>query len=279
MPLNDDHIRLNHFSDHFKEPYFRTAMEQHVRAYHAHFGERLLAVYVWGSVHRNEAVRGLSDLDLHAFIADAFHEADEAWYGQARAAMDREFPGLASLTRPLPAKLLGEGAAGATPDSSGPARAIARSLSFRLRYDATRIWGSELGTETIIPVPDREFARGAFEAVRDLARFAAGRDRQNKTDFELPVEPVPRLRKLARLAVLGAGYWLMANGRFASFKGTEVLPLLKNELPEWRLFLETTERLYILPPRASSEEIEDYQAHLLSWLDWVDLSFRKENHV
>lgn len=264
MPPGDGPINLNAFSC----PHFRAAVSHHVEVYRAYFGERLLAVYVWGSVHRNEAVWGVSDLDLHAFIADAGREAaDAAWYESARGEMDAQFPHLAALSRPLPASLLDEGA---RPDASPQARAAGRAFGFRLRYDATRVWGRELVSGAIVPLPDKEFARAAFPAARDLARFAAGRDDQNKTDFDLPNLPLPRLRKLARLAVLGGGYLLMAKGEFRSFKGSDVLPSLLNALPDWKPFLEQTAGLYVLPPAAAPEHIVEYLARLTPWMDWVD---------
>ncbi len=241
-------------------PYFREAVTHHVEAYRSHFGNRLLAVYVWGSVHRNEAVRGISDLDLHAFIADTFSATEEEWYRQARVDINKQFPDLAGLSRPLPANLLSEGT---------PSPAMARAFGFRLHYDATRVWGDELVTASIVPIPNLEFARGPFEAVRDLARFAAGQDEENRTDFALPGEPLLRLRKLARLAVLGGAYLQMAHGSFRSFRGSDVLPALKNDLPEWEPFLEETEQRYILPKHGTQEEVDKYLISLMLWLDYV----------
>lgn len=254
MPTPDEPVNLGAFS----EPYFQDAVGRHVAVYRAHFGERLLALYVWGSVHRNEAVRGFSDLDLHAFLAGTGKETDAAWYRQARTELDSEFPGLGGLSRPLPASVL-------RPDAPS-----ARAFGFRLRYDATRVWGRELVSDAIVPQPDRAFARGSFESARDLARFAAGLDDQNKTDFDLPQAPLPRLRKLARLAVLGGGCLLMARGQFHSFKGTDTLLRLMGALPDWQPFLTQTERLYVLPTAASPEQVGDYATVLASWMDWVN---------
>lgn len=95
-------------------------------------------------------------------------------------------------------------------------------------------------------------------------------DSQNDTDFELPQAPQARLRKLARLGVLGAGYLLMAQGQFRSFKGIEVLPPLEEDLPEWAPFLRETERFYIAPPDVLAKENVEYQSHLLLWLEQVN---------
>ena len=53
------------------EEFFRGAIRRHVSEYYTVFGHRLVSVYVWGSVHLNEAVPEVSDLDLHPFIKDA----------------------------------------------------------------------------------------------------------------------------------------------------------------------------------------------------------------
>src|SRR5829696_7254529 len=78
--------------DHFESEFFRRAIRRNVQEYVAHFGERLVAIYVVGSVHRNEAVPGVSDLDIYAVIADAFSETDQEWWQQEDPGeLEREF--------------------------------------------------------------------------------------------------------------------------------------------------------------------------------------------
>jgi predicted nucleotidyltransferase len=245
--------------DAFPEPYFRQAIQQHIQAYRAYLGSRLLAVYVWGSVHRNEAVAEVSDLDLHAFISDSFslHE---------RQTLEQQFPRLAWLTPPLPIRLLQQGL---PPDADETSRTRTQALYVRLRYDATLVWGASLLTARDDLEPNRTFARLSFASVRDCLRYAVGLDKQNKSDFTLPTEAALRLRKLARLAVLGGGYLLMARGDFRSFQGTDVLPALRCDLPQWSPFLETTERLYIMPANSAVQEVRDYEQRMLAWVDWL----------
>ena len=40
----------------FDDQYFVQLIQHHILEYHAHFAERLISIYVWGSVHRNEAI-------------------------------------------------------------------------------------------------------------------------------------------------------------------------------------------------------------------------------
>lgn len=244
---------------------FQAAIARHVETYHDHFGPRLRAVYVWGSVHRGEAIRGVSDLDLHAFITDGRTSDDEVWFTRARAALDAEFPGLAGVSRPFSESVLLDGA---RPNADERTRTIAQSLGFRLRYDATRIWGREIVPDAVVPTPNAAFGRGPFEAVRNLARFAARVEPENKTDFDLPAEPGLRLRKVARLAVLGGGYLLMARGQFRSFRGADVLSVL-HTLPQWADFLTETERWYLNPATDAAERIEAYQKRLVDWVEYV----------
>ena len=89
--------------------------------------------------------------------------------------------------------------------------------------------------------------------------YAAGLEAKNKTDFRLPEVLPHRLRKLARLAVLGGAYLLIGDGELYSFKGADVFPLLKARFPQWRAFLNETEALYIFPdPSTADSKISDY---------------------
>ncbi len=247
------------------DPFFRDAARQHVAEYVRHFGDRLVAVYVWGSVHRGEAVPGVSDLDLHAFIRDTPSPADEEWFQRERHGLEARFPETKGLSRPLPvASLL----AGIQDGATVPERAFLRALGFRLCHDATLLWGiNPLPDLAALPAFDAEFGRQSFESARDLARFAAGRATVNETDFDLPDEPGVRLRKLARLAVLGGGWYLVANGRLLSLCGADVLPATRSELPEWDAFLDETARLYVLPlgDEEASLVLASYTIEVARW--------------
>jgi len=113
-------------------------------------------------------------------------------------------------------------------------------------------------------------ARYIFEPVLMLARYASGLEANNNTDFEFPADPSRKLRKLARLAVLGGACLLMAQGRFASYKGTDVIPLLHADYPEWTQFLERTTSLYIALTSTTPAEIHPYSLELVAWLEWIN---------
>lgn len=249
------------------DPFFRAAVAAHVAEYVRHFGERLAAVYVWGSVHRGEAVPGVSDLDLHAFIRGELSPADESWFQTERHTLDARFPETRGLNRPLPlSALLG----GLRDDASPAEQRFKQSLGFRLLHDATLVWGRNLlpGPE-VLPPFDRAFAAGSFEGARDLMRFAAGADAENRTDFALPDAPALRLRKLARLAVIAGGWYLVGEARLRSLHGADVLPLLRERFPAWAALLNETERLYIVPASAeqAAARLDGYTDEGARWVD------------
>lgn len=255
-------INLHCFQEEFWE-----AIRRHVHGYCAHFGERLVAIYVFGSVHRNEAVFGISDLDLHPFITGTLDETDEEWFQRVGDQLDREFPVTCGLCRPhsVEARLL----KGMQPEVDENARAWSRAVLFRLCYDATLAWGRDVIEGLPIPPPDRLWARGHFQSSWDLTRYAAGSEKENRTDFDLPDEPSLRLRKLARLAVIGGAYLLMACGEFRSYRGADVIPSLDKRFPQWSTFLNETRALYIRHVSPTAEQVSAYLSKLVTWMDWI----------
>jgi predicted nucleotidyltransferase len=240
--------------DAIKEAVFRNAARRLVDEYRAHFGDRLVATYVWGSVHRGEAVPGVSDLDLFHFITDAMRPADQEWRLRLRRQLEGDEVALGGATGAHPVDIL----------LANPSPAL-----FRLRYDATLVWGRDLTEGLDIPTPDRWWAVMQFQSPWALTRYAAGIEPENKTDFRLPEDPSLRLRKLARLGVLGGACRLMALGRFYTYRGREVLPTLEALFPQWEPFLRETERRYIHPAAPGAEQVADYLSKLVVWMDWV----------
>ncbi len=249
----DRFVNLDSIADGF----FRDAVVGHVSVYCEVFAERLVSVYVWGSVHRNEAVPEVSDLDLHPFILDSVTDADRFQLRDSEASLQEEFLATHGLVTPRSVDRVSE-------------------VATRLRYDATLVWGEDLIKGMEIPPPDPV---GAFRDPRELVRYAAGLREENTTDFSLPDEPSLRLRKLGRLAVLGGGYLLMASGGGYSLKGSEVLPLLEEVSPDWRGFLRKTSEIYVHPVQPSESEVDEYLSQLVEWMEWIEDQLQDESAV
>lgn len=251
----------------FSEEFFREAIQYHAYEYWVYFQNRLVAIYVGGSVHRNEAVPGISDLDLYPFIIDAFNDADREWFSQAEHRVELKHASANGLCPPCS---VGEVLDGLRSPVDEIAYIRSQAWVHRLRYDTTLVFGNDLIAGLCIPHMDKNEARDYFQCVLDLVRYAAGLEAENKTDFRLPQTPPLRLRKLARLAVLGGAYLLIGYGELYSFKGTDVLSLLRTRFPDWRAFLNETEALCISPdPSATDSKISVYLSQLVPWVDWV----------
>ena len=265
MKINtsDKYKNLNLFDD----QYFVQLIQHHVLEYQAHFEERLIAIYVWGSVHRNEAIQGVSDLDLHPFIQGPLKKIDHQWCRKTQERLDRKFPRARGLCLPRSIDdVLLSGQPGANKDLWSRHQAF----GFRLHYDATLVWGRDLTGEFELPTFTPSRAREYFQPVLDLTRYAAGLKKENTTDFSLPNETQQKLRKLARLGVLGGAYLLMAQGRFRSLKGVDTIPVLKASYPQWTDFLDETRELYIHLTRSSNERVSIYLSRLVKWMDWIE---------
>ena len=263
MPKQHSHVP---HVDQIVNPFFQEALRVHVEKYVAQFGDGLAAVYVWGSVYRNEAVPGVSDLDLDVFVNDPLTEADEVWYNRMRDILAQSYPGTNALVRP---RVAGSVLQGLEPQASEWERLLTQAYAFRLSYDAALVWGCNLLPGLSPPVPDRFWVRESLESVRALVRYAARLEAVNRSDFDLPHDEALRLRKFARLGVLAGAHLLMAQGVFTSFRGDVVLPKLRYPYPEWYPFLEETAALYIHPVPTSEQRSSAYLALLVEWVDWV----------
>ncbi|MBV9849022.1 MAG: hypothetical protein JO250_04960 [Armatimonadetes bacterium] len=267
-----------------------------------HYGDRLVSVYVYGSVHRNEALTGpshVSDLDAVVFLTDAMSQEDRDWRSNINDRLLAEFPGpqrgwvppAFPLSRAFPPGLpsdppereatisqaLTDVLRGVKPDAAAAALVRQCASVYLLRYDSTRVWGRDLLADLDAPAPDRLWARTGLQQPWDLARHAAGLaparltayTAENVTEYPLPADAALRLRKLARLGVLGGAYLLMGRGQFRSFAGADVLPPLMAQFPEWTSLLSETERLYVSLSVATSKDVSSYLTLLIPWMDHI----------
>jgi hypothetical protein len=266
---------------------FESAVREAVAVYLEIYGATLLAVCVTGSVHRGEAVLGLSDLDMSAWVSvPAPPEAHERFYQATKARLARWAPATSGVVRARTADWLAaawpEGSeemrartllrwcrareAGVQPDADVLQRVPYEGCAFAFRYDATRVYGEDHLADLRVPEPDAMFARlfvhGPLETVRLVSSG------QEHREFPLPNEPVARLRKLGRLAVLLGACVLMACGRFRSLRGADVLPALDRCAPRWSAFLQDTTRCYVrvLP---DAPEYASYLASLVEFAEWA----------
>ena len=103
-------------------------------------------------------------------------------------------------------------------------------------------------------------------------RAGSSRTGGEGADFDLPAESSLRLRKLARLGVLGGACLLMGLGRFESYRGVHILPTLQSLLTDWRSFLEEIRERYVVPYEdVTAADTERYLERVLAWVDHVGM--------
>ena len=190
--------------------------------------------------------------------------------------MNESYPHTAALVLPRLAETVLQGLA---PQASERERIVTQAYLFRLTYDAKLVWGTDLLHGVRPAVLSRYWNRASLESVRALVRYTAGLEQENCTDFDLPEDEALRLRKLARLAVLSGAHLLMAQGNFASFRGTDILPELQRQLPDWSHFLEETRALYIVPLPSPYQRLSAYLPLVVEWIEWVTGQIESDAHA
>lgn len=271
---------------------FRPMVREALALYQDLYGPTLVSVYVMGSVARDEAIPGRSDLDMGAFVSTPLpRDARQAFEDAERRRLARFAHAGDGVGRP---RVLGESlAAGQSglsprelvrdalryvlePQASGPsggicqARARYVTLAFALRYEVEGVYGPAPASLLACrpqPEPDALFARFFLHTPLETVRLAA--QGSWHPEFSLPASPEGRLRKLGRLAVLLCAGLLMARAEFRSLRGRDVLPGAEQVVPGWSPFLHDTARLYHRVQPGAPDESQ-YLPTLVAFAAWVE---------
>jgi len=183
----------------------------------AHYAGRLVSVYVHGSVHRGEAVPGISDLDMCVFITDGYSPQDADWRRQINERLDEELRPSSAGWMPHSIKVdallpnedpsehdenrirnaLHEIMRGTRPNKEGSILLRKRGGAYLLRYDATVVWGRDLTRDIVCSHTRRTLGAGCVSVPVDVVRHAAGLEvaritaftNENVTEWPLPDDP------------------------------------------------------------------------------------------
>jgi hypothetical protein len=236
-----------HSLDYFRSVFFRNAIRDHVQEYSAYYGQRLSAVYIRGSVHRNEGVVGVSDLDLLVFIWDEFSPDDQAYWDANRSKLEGDYPGTQGL---------------------GYACSVDRMkrnslLLSQLKHDATLVFGRDHVAGMDLPRPDY------FPRLWLLVRWLAGLDSENRSESAVPTEAPLRLHRLARMSVTAAAGLLRATGELTSYRCRDVVPTAQRKCPQFGPILRKTILHHDRVLQTTSTATKDFEAEFLAWTAWV----------
>ena len=235
-------INLSHFASEF----FRNAIRAHVVEYAGYYEGRLAAIYIRGSVHRNEAIPGISDLDIIPFIWDEFTEDDRSYWSSVRDKLEPKYPGT-KLGWACPV---------------GTMRTV-EPLHSELKHDATLVFGTDMVAELDPPMPDY------FQGVWQLAQFLSGVDGGDRSHSSIPAAPERKLRKLSRLTIMAAAGLLLAQEDLRSYQAAHVLPKALEHCPGFRELLNEAGRHHDTIAPTTAEAVDDFQARFLAFTAWV----------
>lgn len=70
---------------------FQIAVDEVTKKCRDYFSNRLVAIYLTGSVGTNEAIAGESDLDYWGFISDELNEDDKLWVNNTSLETDDKY--------------------------------------------------------------------------------------------------------------------------------------------------------------------------------------------
>lgn len=245
---------------------FQPAMEEYVERLQAYYGPRLLSIYLAGSVAREEAVPGLSDLNLICVFGEAGKdpEAEEAWYWETTRAMEARYPDLA---RPDPdavftfTPLLLEDACPQEPPPDP------RDEVLELQWGGRLLWGEEVRDwMPSCPVPRlrsaREWAARAARAVNApggslLAQRCSGQEQLRLAGH--------RVAKAALTCCLAVG---VAEGQGFTLLSRSIVERFAERHPDWAEWAPEFARSFQEPP-ATPEEFDALLEATRVLVDWT----------
>lgn len=178
-----------------------------------YFVERLLAIYLHGSIAMGDAVPYVSDLDCYIVISGELADEDKRYLEQLESRLQQKYPVINGVHL-----------------SAHSVRVLREDqfARFVLRYNAVLYWGNDIvkelekdGAERL--EPNVETAKGRLAFARRCFAQALNHEQPLCTG-KIPAEPCYAARKYARYFVIVEGaYFLMSQNQFESFKKEDVL--------------------------------------------------------
>ncbi|MCE5323752.1 hypothetical protein LLG46_10620 [bacterium] len=216
---------------------FRPGIERALGLCRLRFGDRLKTVVLGGSVAFDEALAGVSDMDWFAFTTDEPTEADLRWQVKTKQMLERDYPVVSEFSLGV-----------------FPVEHLRKQDSWRfiIKYNSIRLHGADIIAELekegiTTPPPSIELLKSRICWTEPMWQCACGGKIPDKL-FKTPDDPFLASRKIARYFVLLEGaYLLMLDGRFVSFRQSDVLDGLRMAYPEWKMIYDLTHRVSNAP--------------------------------
>ncbi|MCG8482947.1 MAG: hypothetical protein MJA31_06525 [Clostridia bacterium] len=220
---------------------YKTVVDEVTRRCSDYFADRLQSIYVTGSIINNEAIINESDLDYWGFIADDVTNDDKAWLLETEKDIADKFQILNGVHINI---------------KSFEYLKKDKFCRFMLKYNSLRYKGHDLiseiesqGTEAYLP--DKTIAKYRLKFAKKCLEDAL-KNKCPQCLEEIPKNTYFAARKFARYFVLVEGvYFLMAKGKFESYKQELVLKQLRENSTGFESILDLTLRILKNPEEAN----------------------------
>ena len=196
---------------------FKAVIQTMITKCENYFQNRLVAIYLNGSIHNNEAVMGVSDIDAWVIIGEKLNDIDKNWVEENEKHLDTNFDVVKGVHFNL------------TSISQFKENTFAR---FALKYNASLIYGKDIIKEienagAVKFLPNKAMAKGRLDfAIKCFEDALTGRCPACLD--EIPTNTYFASRKFARYFIIVEGvYFLMSKGVFETYKKERVLEQLK----------------------------------------------------
>jgi len=237
---------------------FRDAVEEITQACFAYFSDRLLAIYITGSITTNEAIINESDLDYFGVISTDLSEEDKEWLLENEKLFDKKFNIFNGVHLNI---------------KSADFFKRDKFSRFILRYNSLLYRGSDIIAEIDDSCND-SYSTDKYTAKIRLAfaRRCFGDALKNTCPDcldKIPKDTYLAARKFARYFVLVEGvYYLMSRGLFKSFKRDEVMKLLKDNITGYDEVLNLSHEIMIDPHKVRMDH-KTYIHKVRTLVEWM----------
>lgn len=223
-----------------------------------YFAEKLLAMYLHGSIAMGDAIPYVSDLDYYIIVSEEPGYEDKQWLEQ----MENELQQKHSIVNGI--HLSVHSIKDLTED---------KFARFVLKYNSTLYFGKDIvkelndsGCEKF--EPNKEIAKGRLT----FARQCFGQALNNKQPMctgEIPVDTYYASRKFARYFVIIEGaYFLMSLNEFESFKKSDVLNKLYKYADGFEKELNMTSEI-LKNPESAGITHDEFLKCIRSFVEWM----------
>ena len=224
----------------------------------AYFAERLISAYIHGSVDKQDAIYGVSDLDYYLVVSGDISSEDIQWQGEITEQLQHRYDAVDEI------HLTVQSVEGLMRDSF---------TRFILSYNATLRMGNRIES---IPEyqhcqwvePDKHLAKMRLSFAQQCFKDALSR-RKPECTGEIPKNTYYAARKLARYFVIIEGaYFLMTRNRFCGFDKESVLSGLREEAIAFQDVLDMVASVLENPVRAQIDQ-DIFLEKTCSLIEWM----------